>query len=49
MDAKPSGRLLTGHSSVGWPTLQLEINHLTSLEELGLQRRTQSTSTILSV
>ncbi len=27
MDAKPSGRLLTGHSSGGWATLQLELNH----------------------
>ena len=27
MDARPSGRLLTGHSSGGWATLQLEINH----------------------
>jgi enterochelin esterase-like enzyme len=27
MDAKPSGRLLNGHSSGGWATLQLEINY----------------------
>lgn len=27
MDAKPTGRLLTGHSSGGWATLQLEINY----------------------
>jgi len=27
MDAKPSGRLLTGHSSGGWATLQLQINY----------------------
>ena len=27
MDAKPSGRLLTGHSSGGWATLQLEVNY----------------------
>ncbi len=27
MDGKPSGRLLNGHSSGGWATLQLEINY----------------------
>lgn len=27
MDARPSGRFLTGHSSGGWATLQLQINH----------------------
>jgi len=27
MDAKPTGRLLTGHSSGGWATLQLQINY----------------------
>ncbi len=27
MDAKPSGRLLNGHSSGGWATLQLEVNY----------------------
>ncbi len=27
MDAKPSGRLLNGHSSGGWATLQLQINY----------------------
>ena len=27
MDAKPAGRLLTGHSSGGWATLQLQINY----------------------
>ena len=27
MDAKASGRLLTGHSSGGWATLQLQINY----------------------
>jgi enterochelin esterase-like enzyme len=27
MDAKPTGRLLNGHSSGGWATLQLEINY----------------------
>ncbi len=27
MDAKPAGRLLNGHSSGGWATLQLEINY----------------------
>ena len=27
MDAKPSGRLLNGHSSGGWASLQLEINY----------------------
>ena len=27
MDAKPSGRMLTGHSSGGWATLQLEVNY----------------------
>ncbi len=26
MDAKPSGRLLNGHSSGGWATLQLQVN-----------------------
>jgi enterochelin esterase-like enzyme len=29
MDAKPAGRLLTGHSSGGWATLQLEVNYPT--------------------
>jgi len=29
MDAKPSGRLLNGHSSGGWATLQLEVNYPT--------------------
>lgn len=27
MDAKPSGRLLNGHSSGGWATLQLQVNY----------------------
>jgi S-formylglutathione hydrolase FrmB len=27
MDAKPTGRLLNGHSSGGWATLQLEVNY----------------------
>jgi putative esterase len=27
MDAKPSGRLLTGHSSGGWAMLSLQVNH----------------------
>jgi S-formylglutathione hydrolase FrmB len=27
MDAKPSGRLLTGHSSGGWSTLWLQVNY----------------------
>jgi hypothetical protein len=27
MDARPSGRLLTGHSSGGWATLQLQVNY----------------------
>jgi S-formylglutathione hydrolase FrmB len=27
MDAKPAGRLLNGHSSGGWATLQLQINY----------------------
>ena len=27
MDAKPTGRLLTGHSSGGWATLQLQVNY----------------------
>jgi enterochelin esterase-like enzyme len=27
MDGKPSGRLLNGHSSGGWATLQLEVNY----------------------
>ena len=27
MDAKPVGRLLNGHSSGGWATLQLEVNY----------------------
>ena len=27
MDAKPTGRLLNGHSSGGWATLQLQINY----------------------
>jgi putative esterase len=27
MDARPSGRLLNGHSSGGWATLQLQINY----------------------
>ncbi len=27
MDARPSGRLLNGHSSGGWATLQLEVNY----------------------
>ncbi len=27
MDARPSGRFLTGHSSGGWATLQLQINY----------------------
>jgi hypothetical protein len=27
MDAHPSGRLLTGHSSGGWATLQLQVNY----------------------
>jgi len=27
MDAQPSGRLLTGHSSGGWATLQLQVNY----------------------
>lgn len=27
MDARPSGRLLTGHSSGGWATLQLQANY----------------------
>ena len=27
MDAKPSGRLLTGHSSGGWAVLWLQVNH----------------------
>ena len=27
MDAKPAGRLLSGHSSGGWATLQLQINY----------------------
>jgi hypothetical protein len=27
MDARPSGRLLNGHSSGGWATLQLQVNY----------------------
>ena len=27
MDARPSGRLLSGHSSGGWATLQLQVNY----------------------
>ena len=27
MDAKPTGRLLNGHSSGGWATLQLQVNY----------------------